>query len=178
MRLLVGADGLEHLRVTQVKEKWGQLRVYTNLGNDNVWGLLLRAESASGQICEGCGAPSEVVSRGGWLTTLCPVCLRAPEVPAHWREEQGEVAPAGLRSPGEPTTLSVATIREALAGLDPAVPVALEGPREGEHRPLRAVEVVRAAGDPLRFARVLPLWSGPGFDERVVALIRPEPRRT
>jgi len=178
VRLLVGADGLEHLRVTQVKEKWGQLRVYTNLGNDNVWGLLLRAESASGQICEGCGAPSEVVSRGGWLTTLCPVCLRAPEVPAHWREEQGEVAPAGLRSPGEPTTLSVATIREALAGLDPAVPVALEGPREGEHRPLRAVEVVRAAGDPLRFARVLPLWSGPGFDERVVALIRPEPRRT
>ena len=176
LRLVAQEDGLK-LRIQQIEEMYGQLRVSVDGGNTRVWDLLMRAEAASGQICEGCGAPSAVARRGGTLTTLCRVCLSAPDVPAHWREGEGD-AELGKASDASlsrrTTTNQVGALLEALAGLDPATPVALEGPRECEHRVTSGVEIVRVASDPERFRDVVPPYSGPVYDNRLVALIRLE----
>lgn len=67
--------GLAEFRALQVKEKLGGLRFYVRGGNERTWALIEASVHASQQICEGCGAPSEVRSQGGWLTTLCNACL-------------------------------------------------------------------------------------------------------
>lgn len=175
LRLIVEEDGLKDLRVIQVKEKYGQLRIYTNKGNDRVWDLLLRAEAASGQICERCGGPSQVAWKGGWLTTLCPVCLRAPDVPEHWRDmdlgpDEGEGAVQVVRPV---TPMTAHALARALDRLPPEMPVVIEGPGVNEHQPAQGVEVIRVASAPQRFRRVAEPHGRPGFDGRVVALIRP-----
>lgn len=58
----------------QVKEKFGTLRFYYSGGDDYIDGMVRLAESMSGSTCEGCGIPSKVESRDGWMSNLCPVC--------------------------------------------------------------------------------------------------------
>lgn len=75
------------LKVLQVKEKFGGLRVYTNhvgLEKDliqRIWGATSFAESMSYRTCESCGATKEVETRvrGGdpkysWTKTFCVEC--------------------------------------------------------------------------------------------------------
>lgn len=62
--------------VTQVKEKFGGLRFYTN---GTVWEIdkmIEDAEKESYKICEECGSKQNVEMRKlhGWLTTLCDEC--------------------------------------------------------------------------------------------------------
>lgn len=68
--------------VTQVKEKYGTLRVYvsgvTEANYEAVWDRINAAEKESESVCEDCGAPGKRRS-GGWLRTLCGGCHR-PEV--------------------------------------------------------------------------------------------------
>lgn len=68
-------DGREsNVRFTQIKEKWGTLRIYAQHGDDGfVDGAIRMAEEASAHICEVCGRPGEV-RRGGWISTLCDEC--------------------------------------------------------------------------------------------------------
>lgn len=56
--------------VTQIKEKWGGLRVYIEGGDDFVWGAIVTAETASHKICEICGCPG-VKRHSSWVMTLC-----------------------------------------------------------------------------------------------------------
>ncbi|MFC5749049.1 hypothetical protein [Actinomadura rugatobispora] len=84
-------------RVTQVKEKYGTLRVYLVSGllrgpyletgtlpseeesKRMAWQdrqasrLVHAAEERSGTICEACGAPGEP-RKGAWIKTLCDTC--------------------------------------------------------------------------------------------------------
>lgn len=61
------------VRLTQVKEKYGTLRVYHSGGNDFHLGVIAMAEAMSGYTCERCGQPGH--TRGtGWLYTLCDGC--------------------------------------------------------------------------------------------------------
>ena len=58
--------------VTQVKEKFGALRIYlSGAHNGQVQALLHAAEAQSQYICEECGELGEL---GGtyWMKTLCP----------------------------------------------------------------------------------------------------------
>ena len=38
--------------------------------------LVLVAEEESARTCEACGGPGQLMSRGGWLKTICPGCAR------------------------------------------------------------------------------------------------------
>ena len=56
--------------VSQVKEKFGQLRFYADNTDKVVDGMIWLAEHMSGKTCETCGNRGEM--RGGsWLVTLC-----------------------------------------------------------------------------------------------------------
>ncbi|MFJ4113954.1 antitoxin Xre/MbcA/ParS toxin-binding domain-containing protein [Pseudomonas sp. NPDC089758] len=64
---------LERLKVeiTQVKEKFGLLRMYHRGGDEVVDRLLDIAELVSASTCEVCGAEANVVEQQGWLRACC-----------------------------------------------------------------------------------------------------------
>src|ERR1700722_6384718 len=60
--------------ITQVKEKFGGLRVYYALTlnhNETIVAEIRRAEYLAGVTCEDCGEPGVKVEIRGWLKTLC-----------------------------------------------------------------------------------------------------------
>jgi hypothetical protein len=61
--------------ISQVKEKFGGLRVYTSYGNDDIFDLIDSYAEKSFQTCESCGEPGKLTSDHGWYTTLCRACL-------------------------------------------------------------------------------------------------------
>jgi hypothetical protein len=63
------ADGWDK-QVCQVKEKFGELRFYTNGGGENHYKIISKYENMSVKTCEVCGKPGEQRG-GGWITTLC-----------------------------------------------------------------------------------------------------------
>lgn len=62
--------------VTQVKEKYGTLRYYTNFCNDNIDKFIEEAERASSKTCETCGKPGKTVAPNRWYFTACKKCLK------------------------------------------------------------------------------------------------------
>lgn len=65
----------ERAQVAQVKEKFGQLRIYLNSESEELYKKIYEIEERSSTICETCGAPGRIVNRGGWLRTICKPCL-------------------------------------------------------------------------------------------------------
>lgn len=59
--------------IGQIKEKFGGLRVYVDVGDEYIRGAATMAEMMSWQICEDCGETGKVRA-GGWIRTLCDVC--------------------------------------------------------------------------------------------------------
>lgn len=68
----VESTGLDVV-ATQVKEKFGELRFYVNRGDEEVFRLIDAAEQESATICELCGAPGTLVTKG-WRSTRCEPC--------------------------------------------------------------------------------------------------------
>jgi hypothetical protein len=65
----------QKIRFTQIKEKWGGLRVYVNFGTDELFKLIEQAEDESYNICEDCGTRTDVgLKETGWIRTLCKEC--------------------------------------------------------------------------------------------------------
>ena len=63
----------EPFRFTQIKEKFGGLRIYYYGGNEYIRGLIGMAECWSYNTCEKCGEKGS--KRGkGWITVLCDKC--------------------------------------------------------------------------------------------------------
>jgi hypothetical protein len=61
------------IKLTQVKEKFGTLRVYYYGGDDTVDKWVEAAEARSAVTCEQCGQPGEL--RGTrWVYTACDEC--------------------------------------------------------------------------------------------------------
>ena len=63
------------VKIVQVKEKWGGLRVYTGAFYDDAVHtefdkFLIEMEKQSFTICETCGKPGKLRS-GGWYRTVC-----------------------------------------------------------------------------------------------------------
>jgi hypothetical protein len=58
-------------KFTQIKEKFGILRVYGNGGDEFISGVIRMAEQMSSSTCEYTGRPGKLRSSGVWLKTLC-----------------------------------------------------------------------------------------------------------
>jgi hypothetical protein len=64
------------LQFTQIKEKFGTLRVYSIGGDEYCEGIISMATSMSAITCEQCGVPGKQRS-GAWIRTLCDSCVEA-----------------------------------------------------------------------------------------------------
>ena len=61
-----------HSKVIQVKEKFGGLRVYTDVMHEGLDAVIRSTGKKSFSICEDCGA-SGALREGSWYRTLCDV---------------------------------------------------------------------------------------------------------
>ena len=61
------------LEITQIKEKYGELRVYTNVGTDEIWDLIDEYTARSITVCEMCGKPGKFRNNHGWFSALCDI---------------------------------------------------------------------------------------------------------
>ena len=74
-------DGyLKSLRITQLKEKWGMIRLYPNSYGDNVLKVIQKYEKLSWDTCVKCGKPATHTSRG-WICPYCEDCVNKSEHP-------------------------------------------------------------------------------------------------
>ena len=71
---MVSAD--PKIRIHQIKEKFGGLRIYTGSDSEDAWRVAQEAELLSVRICEHCGQPGALItSRSRWVT-LCDDCAQ------------------------------------------------------------------------------------------------------
>lgn len=59
---------------TQMKEKFGGLRFYTNGGDKITEGMISMAEYLCDNTCEVCGTREELGHTTGWITVCCKTC--------------------------------------------------------------------------------------------------------
>ena len=62
--------GLDQVEVTQVKEKFGELRFYYMGGDEYIDGAVVLAMNLSTHICDICGNPGKLMGKG-WMRTVC-----------------------------------------------------------------------------------------------------------
>lgn len=65
----------DKIEVTQIKEKFGRLRIYTNFVTKELDKMIDDAEDESAQICELCGKREDIGQTMGWITTICRSCV-------------------------------------------------------------------------------------------------------
>lgn len=72
------------VEVTQVKEKFGQIRIYTGCMpkevSDEIDPKIWHIEGRSSLICESCGQPAGQRTKGGWVKTICKSCEEINDV--------------------------------------------------------------------------------------------------
>lgn len=68
---IVKRDNLTDFRIISVKQKFGELGIYTIGANDEIRALIIEAHQKSKNICEKCGKPADIVDGGRWVQTLC-----------------------------------------------------------------------------------------------------------
>ena len=76
IQAIVDRDRLD-LEITQVKEKYGELRIYTSSYADEIEDIIQEATEKSVTICERCGKEGKRVQVKGWLMTRCDECFRS-----------------------------------------------------------------------------------------------------
>lgn len=59
------------VKITQVKEKFGLLRIYQRGGGENIYQVLEICELVSGCVCELCGKAGRLITLDGWTLTRC-----------------------------------------------------------------------------------------------------------
>lgn len=78
----------EDFQITQIKEKFGDLRIYVDGADDAVWELIRFTESLSHKTCEYCGSNQNILKSTGWITTACKQCTEQNDFLKNkqWRE--------------------------------------------------------------------------------------------
>lgn len=66
----------EKIYITQIKEKYGTLRIYVSHGTEELFNMIDEAEDKSASICEFCGSNVNVGQTTGWIMTICHDCLK------------------------------------------------------------------------------------------------------
>ena len=59
------------IKIRQIKEKFGRLRVYANINDDYILGMGDATELLSESVCEYCGEKGELRTNRRWVKTLC-----------------------------------------------------------------------------------------------------------
>jgi len=70
------SDFPETPQFTQVKEKYGTLRIYYN-GDDWIGGIVALAETLSQTTCEICGKEGKINQEDCWKSVRCDACRKA-----------------------------------------------------------------------------------------------------
>lgn len=66
----------ENFQVTQIKEKYGSLRIYADFLSEEQDKVLNELENRSFTMCEGCGVPAKAKTVRGWISVLCDQCRK------------------------------------------------------------------------------------------------------
>lgn len=61
----------KEFKFSQIKEKFGTLRIYCDGATQEIYDLIDKADRASEKICETCGKPGEIQD-GRWIYVACP----------------------------------------------------------------------------------------------------------
>lgn len=68
-----GQDIYKNFKIIELKEKFGGLRIYTNIHIKEVNEILDKYEALSTTVCQECGAPATRISQG-WIGYFCEKC--------------------------------------------------------------------------------------------------------
>lgn len=74
---------LASFQVVQVKEKFGELVVYVDGGNDAIDALIVAASKRAAVTCEDCGKPGRMREFNEWYRTECSKCYAARPANEH-----------------------------------------------------------------------------------------------
>jgi len=66
----------QYFQITQIKEKFGGLRIYLSGYNDVLESIIKEACDEAWKTCELCGEPGVLGEEGRWLQTLCEKCRK------------------------------------------------------------------------------------------------------
>lgn len=72
----------------QVKEKYGELRLYNNGATEEVLNILSKYEYLSNYVCDRCGKPAEIQTLG-WIENICKECY--DKYPAKIKDDYEEI---------------------------------------------------------------------------------------
>jgi hypothetical protein len=75
IQAIVDREGYD-FQVTEIKEKFGGLRVYLDSETDEIFDLIREYEQKSFTICEVCGKHGKLRNLNGWYKTLCDDCRK------------------------------------------------------------------------------------------------------
>lgn len=59
---------------TQIKEKYGEIRAYTNFFTKEIDRIIENYSYISGNVCQRCGKPDSSISKGYWVECCCKDC--------------------------------------------------------------------------------------------------------
>ncbi|KAK0447271.1 hypothetical protein EV421DRAFT_1901386 [Armillaria borealis] len=74
----------------QIKEKFGQLRVYVDNGDEETWRYLHEMEEKSAKVCEECGEAGNLADSNGWLFATCEECANEDGQEYKWVKDMQE----------------------------------------------------------------------------------------
>ncbi len=72
---------------TQIKEKFGKLRIYVEKAGQETRRYLEEMEEKSGKVCEKCGRTGDLAVSNGWLFAMCEECAKEGGREFRWLED-------------------------------------------------------------------------------------------
>lgn len=70
----IDANDKPQTEFVQVKEKFGELRIYVDGADELIHGMIWLAEAMSYTTCETCGVTKNIIHTKGWIRTICTEC--------------------------------------------------------------------------------------------------------
>ena len=72
---LIRINKIDEFRIVQIKEKFGELRFYTNWTTDEIEAIINKYTKLSRKTCINCGKPATVITTG-WISPFCNDCVK------------------------------------------------------------------------------------------------------
>lgn len=73
-----------HVKVLQIKEKFGGLRFYTDIYDEKLYDIISLAEIKSRSICEFTGKPGKTYTVNNWVKTACEEMYKKATLNGSW----------------------------------------------------------------------------------------------
>lgn len=80
-------QNIDDFKVLQIKEKYGELRLYHNSAPKEIDKIIHAYSTASANICFHCGKPDVTQSKGYWIWTCCTQCFNKLPMAQHRKYE-------------------------------------------------------------------------------------------